>query len=182
MDKYSQIINAIKTKDDVLRALLNDPSHAILSDESLDIDKLLLELSTNKNTFDAIIHKNLEDINNDIYSFFKSKLFSDEQTNEYCHRLLGYRMINELYELHKGKPVKIFDLKTNKLKMGGIVCNIHILDSGINILCKNMNMPGKFMQYKYNEHITFQMLSQEEQLILLINEKILENGRTFEER
>lgn len=160
MENYNEIIDAINNakNDETLFSNIN-------------IDELFSQI--NKNTFDAIIHKKIIDINNDIYSFFKNKSYSDEKINEYCHRLLGYRMVNELYELHKGKPVKIFNLKTGKLTMGGIVCNINILDNGINILCKNINMPGKFMQYKYNNHVTFQMLSEEEQLILLINEKIL---------
>jgi hypothetical protein len=145
---------------------------------TINIDELLSQM--NQNTIDTIQNKTKIDIDNEILLFFKNKNFSNEQINDYCSRLIDYRIINELYELHKGKPVKIFNLKTGKLKMGGIVCNINILDNGINILCKNANMQSRFMQYKYNDHITFQMLSDEEQLILLINKYLanLTNANT----
>jgi hypothetical protein len=139
---------------------------------TINIDELLLQI--NKNAIDAITNKTMTEINNEIYLFLKSKNISNEQVTNYCSCLTGYRIINELYELHKGKPVKIFNLNTCKLKMGGIVCNINILDNGINILCKNANMPGRFIQYKYNDYVTFQMLSDEEKLVLLINNYISE--------
>ena len=161
MENYNDIINTIKNASQ---------SGDLLS--TINIDEILSQI--NKNAIDAISNKTITEINNEIYLFLKSKSISDEQVTNYCSCLSGYRIIHELYELHKGKPVKIFNLNTCKLKMGGIVCNINVLDNGINVLCKNANMPGRFMQYKYNDYVTFQLLSDEEQLILLINNYISE--------
>jgi hypothetical protein len=53
----------------------------------------------------------------------------------------------------------------HKLTNGGIVVNIKFMDNGIHII--TMNSQNRFHQYKFDECITFQKLSTEEQLILM---------------
>ena len=85
-----------------------------------------------------------------------------------CLKLVGYRMVDELHELHKGKHVRWVRRGTNKLTNGGIVVDIKFLDTGTHILCKNsMN---RFIQYKYDECVTFQKMSSTEMLILMAYE------------
>jgi len=84
-------------------------------------------------------------------------------------KLLGYRYIDEVNQLQRGRHVKWMNLTKakNTLSGGGIIMNIKFLDNGVHILCNN---GSRFTQYKFDDCITFQKLSQQEQLILMANE------------
>ena len=92
------------------------------------------------------------------------KLYS-EKIAEICNKLIGYRFVDEIHEIHKGKHVRWIRNTTQKLTNGGIVMDIKFLDNGTQILC--MNSMHRFNQYKFDECLTFQKLSIEEQLILM---------------
>jgi hypothetical protein len=56
------------------------------------------------------------------------------------------------------------------LTNGGILLDIKVTDDGINILCKNsMN---RFFSYKWDDCLSYQKLSFEEQIILMANNEI----------
>jgi ABC-type molybdate transport system ATPase subunit len=57
-----------------------------------------------------------------------------------------------------------------KLTNGGIVTDIKFMNNETHILC--MNSQRRFIQYKFDECLTFQKLSVEEQLILMAYEQI----------
>jgi hypothetical protein len=57
-----------------------------------------------------------------------------------------------------------------KLTNGGIVADIKFMDNGTHVLCKNVL--GRFIQYKFDDCMTFQKLSVDEQLILMAYEHI----------
>ena len=80
-------------------------------------------------------------------------------------KLIGFRFVDEVYLLHRGKYVRWIrnDSISNKLEIGGIVVDIKITDCGVNVLCK---LGARFTQYKFNECLTYQKLSQDEMLIL----------------
>lgn len=84
-------------------------------------------------------------------------------------KLLGYRYIDEVNQLQRGRHVKWMNLTKakNTLSGGGIIMNIKFLDNGVHILCNN---GSRFTQYKFDDCITFQKLSPQEQLILMANE------------
>lgn len=84
-------------------------------------------------------------------------------------KLIGYRYIDEVSDLLRGRHVKWMNLTKQKktLTGGGIIMNIKFLDNGVHILCNN---GSRFTQYKFDDCITFQKLSQQEELILMANE------------
>jgi hypothetical protein len=143
----------------------NDPS--LLS--SIDINDLLNSLE-NKNN-DYLIDKTLNDIQNEIINVFNQNNFPKEKTKELCEKLVDYRYVDEIYEIHKGKHVRWIKPGNNsKLTNGGIVVDVKFLDNGTHVLC--MNNQRRFIQYKFDDSLTFQKLSLEEQLILMAYEKL----------
>jgi hypothetical protein len=135
---------------------------------TIDIEQLLESIESDKN--DYLEGKTLGDINNDIYEKINTLTTSNEKKKEICNKLIGYRQVDELHELHKGKHVRWIrnTLGEPNLTNGGIVIDIKFLDNGTHVLCKN-NL-NRFIQYKFDDCATFQKLSSEEQLILMAYE------------
>ena len=150
------------TINDVYNEAIKDPS--LLA--SLDVEQLLSTLENENN--DYLEDKTLKGITDEIHDIIQSAIEDIELQEKICLKLLDYRLVDELHELHKGKHVRWIRRDTNKLTNGGIVVDIKFLDTGTQVLCKNsMN---RFIQYKYDECITFQKLSHTEQLILMAYE------------
>ena len=92
----------------------------------------------------------------------------------FFQKLLEYRYIDEIHELSAGKHVRwirIPKIPTDKISLtnGGIIVNIKFTDTGTQVLVKNGN---RFIQYKFDECLTFQKLSGDEQLILAAYEHV----------
>jgi hypothetical protein len=150
------------TINDVYNEAIKDPS--LLA--SLDVEQLLSTLENENN--DYLEDKTLKGITDEIHDIMQTAIEDIELQQKICLKLLDYRLVDELHELHKGKHVRWIRRDTNKLTNGGIVVDIKFLDTGTQVLCKNsMN---RFIQYKYDECITFQKLSHTEQLILMAYE------------
>ena len=150
--------------DKIFEEALNDPS--LLS--SLDIDNLLESIETTKN--DYLDNKTLDDITNTIYEKIEEINIQQEQKEELCKKLIGYRYVDEIYELHKGKMVRWIRIGNTNLTTGGIVTDIKFLENGIHVLC--MNNQRRFIQYKFDDCYTFQKMNTEEQLILMAYEQL----------
>tara|TARA_B110000967_G_C18901727_1_gene575999 strand:+ start:1809 stop:2279 length:471 start_codon:yes stop_codon:yes gene_type:complete len=104
-------------------------------------------------------------VNNSI----KNLNLMDDVAFDYYYRLQNYRYIDGINDLHKGKHIRW--IRNGKLTNGGILMNIKIKEDGILILCKNSL--NKFMNYKWDNCVSYQKLSVEEQLILMANDNIL---------
>jgi transcriptional accessory protein Tex/SPT6 len=149
--------------NDFFKNAMDDPS--LLS--TVDIDHLLNSLENTKN--DYLDDKNLNQLSDEIYQILETLHIPTEKQREYFSKLAGYRYVDEIHELHKGKHVRWVNRNNNgKLTNGGIIVDIKFLDTGIQVLC--MNSSRRFIQYKYDECLTFQKLLLEEQLILMAYE------------
>tara|TARA_B100001173_G_scaffold298805_1_gene296743 strand:- start:374 stop:826 length:453 start_codon:yes stop_codon:yes gene_type:complete len=84
-----------------------------------------------------------------------------EKLHKILNKLHEYYHIDYVYQIHKGKHVRW--LRNGILTNGGIVVDIKFLDTGTHILCK---CGKQFIQYKFDECITFQRLSTDEMMIL----------------
>lgn len=145
---------------------------------NIDIDQLLNAIQDEST--DYLEDKTLKSINNDIFKSLYEIGYRGEQLKEYCEKLIGYRLVNEVFELHKGKLVKtirIFDDEYKsvvpKLRMHGKVSNIKFLDNGTHVVCMmfiNGRFSNRYAQYKFDQYLTFQKLSDDENLILLTYE------------
>lgn len=164
--------------ENIFKNAKNDPE--LLA--NIDIDELLNAIENE--TTDYLENKTLKSISDEIYTSLSNIGCSPEMIQRYCEKLIGYRLVNELYELHKGKlvkTIKIFDEKNPEiapepiLKMQGKVCSIKFMNNGTYILC--IGFPKRYMQYKFDHHVTFQKLSDDEQLILMAYEQIEEESK-----
>src|SRR6056300_478555 len=93
---------------------LNDPS--LLS--TLDIDNLLESIETTKN--DYLDNKTTSDVEREIHENLDELGLSKEDKEIALEKLNGYRFVDEIHELHKGKMVRWIRNGTNKLTNGGI--------------------------------------------------------------
>lgn len=141
---------------------LADPS--LLS--KVDVDELLYTLDTNKT--DYLENKSINSITDDIYISVKESCSNINTQQQICLKLVGYRLVEDLHELHKGKHVRWIRRNSTTLTNGGIVVDVKFLDNGTHVLC--MNPMKRFIQYKYDDCITFQKLSSTELLILMVYE------------
>ena len=151
--------------------IFKDAQNDSLLLSKIDINELLNSLE-NKNN-DYLENKTLTDINNDKYASLSQINLQNYTLQQYCEKLAEFRLVDEVYELHKGKYVRWINVESDaklKLQSGGFVFDIKFLDNGVHVLC--MNNSRRFVQYKFDNCLTFQKLSMEEQLILMAYEKI----------
>jgi NDP-sugar pyrophosphorylase family protein len=130
---------------------------------TIDIDKLLGSIENDKN--DYLERKSMKIITNEIYEKIEELKIQPQTRLEYCHKLAGYRLVEDVHELHKGKHLRWIRETSPTLTNGGIVMNIKFLDTGTHVLC--MSNGNRFIQFKFDECIIFQKMTLEEQLIVM---------------
>jgi hypothetical protein len=152
--------------NEIFESVLRDPT--LLS--TIDIENLLQTIESDKN--DYLENMTISKINEIIYNKCIECKLPEQTTQEFCHKLIGYRYVDEIHELHKGKHIRWFRNNSNmaRLTNGGIVVDIKFLDNGTHILC--MNGRRQFIQYKFDDCISFQKMTVEEQLILMAYEHV----------
>lgn len=151
---------------EIFENALKDPT--LLS--TLDIEKLLETIDKERN--DYLENKTTQGIIDDIFDKISELNLPSELSKKICDKLIGYRYVDEIHELHKGKHVRWIRTgqRDTTLTNGGIITDIKFLDNGTHVLC--MNPSRRFIQYKFDDCLTFQKMSTEEQLILLAYEGV----------
>ena len=133
-------------------------SQNIQFDETLNTDDLLKDLH----------ESDIYDTQNEIYNMLNTfQLISNQSVSSIQDKLKKYRIINDVYQLHRGKHVRWIkkDDQTHKLYVGGIVVDIKFYDNGTHILIFNKYLKRNFLMHFDKIHI-FQKLSFEEEVIL----------------
>lgn len=145
------------------------------SDPSLLSQINIAELLASHPNNEYLANKTHKDIAEEVFeSLTDLGCISPEHTHNICHSLLEYRYVDEIYKLHLGKPIKW--LKINppdhthpKLKSGGICTGVRFGDNGTYISCLALNGRNYF-QIKYDDHLIYQKLNYDEQLLLMAYE------------
>jgi hypothetical protein len=132
----------------------------------IDVDELLKNINDDKH--DYLDNKTLGDIIDENIKAIKSIGLPSTQLSDICNRLSGYRYVENLYELHKGKHIRWIRNDNKKLTNGAILMDVKFLDNGSHVLCRNAQ--HRLFQVKFNESMIFQKLSTGEQLILMAYE------------
>lgn len=169
---------------DIRKIILDAKADPALK-STLNIESLLKTIE-NVDT-DYLGNRTLSDISSEIIECLKDINLSEDSIVEYCEKLKEYRAIDQIYQLHKGKHVRWIRIPSrlldsyveinNKNKVlllnaeiprpiltnGGIVVDIKFTNNGTQILCKNKD---RFVQYKFDDCLTFQRLTDDEQLLL----------------
>jgi len=84
-------------------------------------------------------------------------------------KLRSYRYVEDADDINYGtyvRWIKLSDPDSIKLSNGGILIDIKVTDSGLQLLCKN-NM-NRVMQIKLDECLVFQKLTEQEKIILSV--------------
>jgi hypothetical protein len=147
--------------------------NSLLAD--LDIDVLLKTLDNDKTSY--LENKTIDDFLKENMNAVQSiEGISADDMKTICNKLVAYRYVENLFDLHKGKHIRWIRLNSadKKLTNGGIVMNITFLDNGTHILCRNSS--NKFIQIKFDECAIFQKFTTNEQLILLTYQYMLEHN------
>ena len=155
------MINIKQIYDDALK----DP--ALFA--KIDVDAIIDSLESDGST-DYLERESLSTIQKSVYECLREHDVT--HISQYCNKLADYRYIEEICHLHKGKNVRWIRKNTDEktLTNGGIVVDIKFLDNGMHILTKNNQ--NRFIQYKFDDCLTFQKLSMGEQLVLMANEYV----------
>jgi hypothetical protein len=155
---YSLVMNNKNIRNIFIEAL-NDPTLK----NTIDVDAILEAID--KTDVDDLGNKCLADLCKETHESLMQFDIDEHERSELCKKLAEYRLVDEIYKLHKGKHVRWIREQADKpyLTNGGIVVDVKFLDNGIHVVCKNKN---RFIQYKFDDCITFQKLSADEQLIL----------------
>lgn len=94
--------------------------------------------------------------------------------NPFLEKLDGYRYVDEINELFRGKFIRWIRIETKtkipKLTNGAMVMEIKFLDDGIQVLCRNG--ANRFIQFKWDDCLVFQKLTDEEWMLLSVKSHI----------
>lgn len=146
--------------DALIASAKMDPS---LQFTDKDIDRLLDHLETAKTDF--LENKSWKMIHDETFFAIKSLQLEEQVTKQHCAKLAGYRFVDEIHHLHRGKFVRWIRLDDPRsMTAGGITAEIKFIDSGIHVTCRLYN--GRYVQYAFDECLTFQKLTPEESMIL----------------
>ena len=129
----------------------------------INVEELLKSVDSIKNDF--LENQTVETISANVFDSLV-RLPIDRSTIEtHLAKLVGYRFVDELHLLHKGKYVRwIRHDEPDKLMKGAVVVDVQFGDFGANVLCRLMT--GAFLRYRFDKCNTYQKLTDEEQLIL----------------
>lgn len=131
-------------------------------DETLDVNELLKNVVETE--YDPkLISRTLDTIEN----------ITPETKTSIQGKLKLYRLVDDVFALHKGKHVRWINKtdKTHKLYTGGIAVDIKFYDNGTQILIFNKYLKRNF-QIHFDKIFLFQKLSFEEEIILHLKRTI----------
>lgn len=156
---------------DIYENAMNDPT--LFS--TINIDSLLNKIDKDDNNY--LENKSLSDISKDVFEAIgELDLNGHELAKDFCNRLSGYRYVERICDLRNGKMMRWIrrplnnDYKKVTLTNGGLLMNIKIENSGVQLLCRNN--ANRFFNIKFDDCLVFQKLSMEEQLIIMSYEYV----------
>jgi len=132
--------------------------------EGLDVDLLMKSLEREEN--DCLMNldtSKIQQIKNDMLQKLQ---LPREKLKKMNKVLKQYRFIDEIPDIKYGAYVRWINLTNNELKLttGGIICDIKIVKDDVLIVCRNTM--GRFFQFKLNECLAFQKITDQEKVLL----------------
>jgi hypothetical protein len=132
--------------------------------EGLDVDLLMKSLEREEN--DCLMDldtSKIQQIKNDMLQKLQ---LPREKLKKMNKALKQYRFIDEIPDIKYGAYVRWINLTNNEIKLttGGIICDIKIVKDDVLIVCRNTM--GRFFQFKLNECLAFQKITDQEKVLL----------------
>ena len=144
------------------------------NDDPINVDELLKSIESDKLL--SMSKLTYDKINTMKYNVLTRIGLEDGELESILFKLSDYRYVEELQDIHHGAFVRYIPLIMNKqkkgnndeivLKSGGFICDIRILGTGVQLLCRN-NF-GKMFQLRLDEVLLFQKLTKQEEVILSV--------------
>ena len=142
--------------------------------DNINVDELLKSIESDKLL--SVSKLSYDKINTIKYNVLTRIGVEDGELESMLLKLSDYRYVEELQDIHHGAFVRYIPL-TNKstkskqdneiiLKPGGFICDIKILGSGVQLLCRNHFR--KMFQLRLDEVLLFQKLTKQEEIILSV--------------
>ena len=143
--------------------------------DNINVDELLKSIESDKLL--SVSKLSYDKINTIKYNVLTRIGLEDDELEPMLLKLSDYRYVEELQDIHHGAFVRYIQLtnKSNKgnkqdneilLKPGGFICDIKILGSGVQLLCRNHFR--KMFQLRLDEVLLFQKLTKQEEIILSV--------------
>ena len=134
--------------------------------DELNIEQILHTMDNEKSEYlMGLTTKKLKAFNHDALKQLK---LNKRTVKEFMRKLDGYKCVDELDEIQYGKYVRWISLKDDpeqmKLTTGGIVCEINIGDSDMQVTCKNF--VNRYFKFILDECVVFQKLSAQEIVLM----------------
>ena len=132
--------------------------------EGFDVELLMKSLEREEN--DCLMNLDtakIQQINNDMLQKLR---LPREKLKKMNKTLKQYRFVDEIPDIKYGAYVRWINLNTSELKLtnGGIICDIKIVNDDVMIVCRNTM--GRFFQFKLNECLAFQKITDQEKVLL----------------
>ena len=101
-----------------------------------------------------------------------------DNPEEIIRRLIGYRYVDEIHEVDRGKYTTYIRFTPTGAKKagGGFATRLKFTDRGVNVICRTPQK--RCFEYCFNECVTFQKLTEQEQLVLMANDCLVRDSYT----
>jgi hypothetical protein len=142
--------------------------------DNINVDELLKSIESDKLL--SVSKLSYDKINTIKYNVLTRVGLEDNELESMLLKLSDYRYVEELQDIHHGAFVRYIPLTNNSskskqeneiiLKPGGFICDIKILGSGVQLLCRNHFR--KMFQLRLDEVLLFQKLTKQEEIILSV--------------
>ena len=144
---------------------------SVNSNEEEDLEFLMKSLDNEQNQ--SMLKLNKDKVSSGKNDILQKLNLNREVLKDYNKKLKQYRYIDDLSDLRYGSYIRWIPLKDPekvKLVNGGIFCDMKFIDNGVLIVVKNNR--NFVFQFKFDECIIFQKLSDQEQILLQLIEFI----------
>ena len=145
--------------------------------DNINVDELLKSIESDKLL--SVSKLSYDKINTTKYNVLTRIGLEDDELESMLLKLSDYRYVEELQDIHNGAFVRYIPLTNNtnksksqnknneiRLKPGGFICDIKILGTGVQLLCRNHFR--KMFQLRVDEVLLFQKLTKQEEVILSV--------------
>lgn len=137
-------------------------------EKTLDIDELLKDIDVND--YNYLCNRTNELILQTLHTL---PSILDGTISKINNKLGKYRLIDEIYLLHKGKHVRWVNKNDSgfELHIGGVVVDTRFMDNGTHIVIFN-KYTKRNIQIQFDKVLLFQKLSFDEQIVLELKRTI----------
>ena len=133
----------------------------------MDMQKLLQSLENEDNEYLLdLTTKKIRDMNKKVLEELE---LTAKEMSEYLSKLKEYKYVDEVSDLKYGaylRWISLSDPDDLDLKKGAIFCEVKVGDDGLFLICRNYGYSKKHFRLKFDEHMIFQKLSEQELILL----------------